>query len=70
MIANNPRLVDVGSEANRQRASKAGRQQAVLARLALATLQAQRPAARRERWIRALQHRISSPDETLASARP
>ena len=66
MITNNPRLADVGSEANRQRASQAGRQQAVLARLALAALQAQRPAAHRDRWIRALQHRISNPDGALA----
>ena len=29
MIANNARLTDVGSDANRQRASRAGRQQAV-----------------------------------------
>ena len=61
MITNNPRLTDVGSEANRQRARQAGRQQAVLARMALAALQSQRPAARRQRWIRALQHRINNP---------
>ena len=66
MIANNPRLIDVGSEANRQRAIAAGRQQAVLARMALAALQSQRPAAHRDRWIRALQHRISNPDGALA----
>ena len=66
MITNNPRLTDVGSEANRQRARPAGRQQAVLARMALAALQSQRPAARRQRWIRALQHRISNPDGALA----
>lgn len=66
MIANNPRLVDVGPQANRARASAAGRQQAVLARLALAALHTQRPAAHRARWIRALQHRISNPDGALA----
>jgi hypothetical protein len=48
------------------RPRQAGRQQAVLARMALAALQAQRPAARRQRWIRALQHRISNPDGALA----
>jgi hypothetical protein len=36
VIATNARLADINSEANRQRASQAGRQQAVLARLALA----------------------------------
>jgi hypothetical protein len=36
VITNNPRLTDVGSEANRQRARQAGRQQAVLARMAAA----------------------------------
>uniref|UniRef100_A0A5Q5BSS9 Uncharacterized protein n=2 Tax=unclassified Mycobacterium TaxID=2642494 RepID=A0A5Q5BSS9_MYCSS len=72
MIANNPRLADLGSEANRQRAAEAGRQQAVLARLALLALQAlqalqaQRPAAHRQRWMHALQHRISNPDKALA----
>ena len=66
MITNNPRLTDVGSEANRQRARQAGRQQAVLARMALAALQSQRPGARRQRWIRALQHRISNPDGAFA----
>ena len=66
MIANNPRLTDVGSAANRQRAIAAGRQQAVLARMALAALQSQRPAAHRDRGIRALQHRISNPDGALA----
>ena len=66
MIANSPRLADMNSEANRQRASAAGRQQAVLARLALAALHTQRPAAHRDRWIRALQHRISNPDGALA----
>ena len=62
----NSLLTDLGSEANRQRARQAGRQQAVLARMALAALQAQRPAARRQWWIRALQHRISNPDGALA----
>lgn len=66
MIANNPRLADVGSHANRQRASQAGRQQAVLARLAMDGLQRQRPTVHRDRWIRALQHRISNPDAALA----
>lgn len=66
VIANNPRLTDHGSEANRLRAARAGRQQAALARLALRALQAQRPAAHRDRWIRALQHRISNPEAALA----
>ena len=67
MIITNPRLVDLGSEANRQRARQAGHQQAVLARLALAVLQSQsRPSAHRGRWIQALQHRISDPDAALA----
>ena len=66
MITNTPRLIDVGSDANRQRARQAGRQQAVLSRIALAALQSQRPTARRQRWIRALQHRISNPDGALA----
>lgn len=66
VIANNPRLFDLGSEANRQRASEAGRQQAALARLALRALQAQRPTPHRDRWITALQHRISNPDAALA----
>ncbi|OFJ52187.1 hypothetical protein BEL07_18895 [Mycolicibacterium grossiae] len=66
MIANNPRLFDLGSEANRQRSSEAGRQQAELARLAVRALQAQPPAAHRDRWIQALQHRISNPDAALA----
>lgn len=66
MSTNNPRLAAVGSEANRQRALQAGRTQAALARIALAALQAQRPNARRGRWITALQHRISNPDATLA----
>lgn len=66
VIANNPRLTDHGSEANRLRAAEAGRQQAVLARLAVRALQAQRPAPHRDRWIRALQHRISNPDGALA----
>ena len=34
--------------------------------MALAALQSQRPAARRQRWIRALQHRINNPDGALA----
>jgi DNA-binding transcriptional regulator WhiA len=66
MIAHQPRLADMNSAANRQRASQAGRQQAVLARLALAALQTQRPTAHRDRWIRALQHRISNADGALA----
>ena len=57
----------MNSEANRQRASQAGRQQAVLARLALAVLEAEtRPSTHRAGWIRALQHRISNPDDALA----
>lgn len=66
MITNTPRLIDVGSDANRQRARQAGLQQAVLSRIALAALQSQRPTAHRDRWIRALQHRISNPDGVLA----
>jgi len=65
VITNTPRLIDVGSDANRQRARQ-GRQQAVLSRIALAALQSQRPTAHRDRWIRALQHRISNPDGVLA----
>ena len=37
-----------------------------LSRMALAALQSQGPAARRDRWIRALQHRISNPYGALA----
>ena len=66
MIANNPRLADVGSQNNRQKAAAAGRTQAVLARIALERLQSQRPSAHRDRWIQALQHRISNPDGALA----
>ncbi len=66
MSTNNPRLAAVGSEANRQRAIQAGRTQAVLARIALSALHAQPPSAHRDRWITALQHRISNPDATLA----
>ena len=66
MIANNPRLADVGSQNNRQKAAAAGRTQAVLARIALERLQSQRPSAHRDRWIQALQHRISNPDRALA----
>lgn len=66
MTSTNPRLADTNSDANRRRASQAGHQQAVLARLALAALHAQRPAAHRDRWIQALQHRISNPDGALA----
>ena len=66
MIANNPHLADLGSQANRQRATAAGRQQAVLARMALETLRAQRPSVHRQRWMDALQHRISNPDKALA----
>lgn len=66
VIANNPRLTDHGSEANRLRAAQAGRQQAVLARLAVRALQAQRPALHRDRWITALRHRISNPEAALA----
>ncbi|MDO2396062.1 helix-turn-helix domain-containing protein [Mycobacterium avium subsp. hominissuis] len=66
MIANNPRLAAVGSEANQQRARQAGRTQAVLARIAVEALQAQRPSVHRDRWITALQHRISNPDAALA----
>ena len=66
MIANNPRLAEVGSQNKRQKAAAAGRTQAVLARIALETLQGQRPSAHRDRWIRALKHRISNPDGALA----
>ena len=48
MIANTPRMIDVGSEANRQRARQAGRQQAVLSRKALAALN---PSGRRRAGI-------------------
>jgi DNA-binding transcriptional regulator WhiA len=66
VITNTPRLIDVGSDANRQRARQAGLQQAVLSRIALAALQSQRPTAHPDRWIRAPQHRISNPDGALA----
>lgn len=66
VIANNPRLNDLGSQNNRQRAAQAGRQQAALARLAVRALQAQRPTPHRDRWITALQHRISNPEAALA----
>lgn len=66
MIANNPRLADVGSQANRDKAAAAGRTQAVLARRALERLRRQRPSAHRDRWIEALEHRISNPDGSLA----
>jgi hypothetical protein len=66
VITNQPRLADLNSEASRQRTSQAGHQKAVLARLALATLHAQRRNAHRDRWIRALQHRISNADGALA----
>ena len=67
MIANNPRLADVGSAANRRRASEAGRRQAALARQALAALKAQTPTvAHQQRWMRALQHRVDNPDSALA----
>ena len=49
MIANNPRLAEVGSQNNRQKAAAAGRTQAVLARIALETLQGQRPSTHRNR---------------------
>ena len=65
MIANNPHLADLGSQANRQRATAAGRQQAVLARMALEALRAQRPSAHRQRWMDALQHRISNPERDV-----
>ena len=65
-MANNALLTDLGSEANRQRAIQAGRQQAVLARLALETLQSERPSVYRDRWIRALKNRIGNPDGALA----
>ena len=66
MIANSPRLVDLGSEVNRQGAAEAGRQQAVLARLASEALQNQRPSPHHQRWMHALQQRISNPDKALA----
>jgi WhiA C-terminal HTH domain len=67
VIAHNPRLADVGLAANRRRASQTGQQQAALARQALRALQAQtRPTPYRDRWMRALQHRIDNPDAALA----
>lgn len=66
MIANNPRLAEVGSQNNQQKAAAAGRAQAAMARIAMDKLLAQRPSAHRDRWIAALLHRISSPNSSLA----
>jgi DNA-binding transcriptional regulator WhiA len=65
VIANNPQLARVGSEANRQRAIEAGRAQAALARIALDTLRSHRPAVHLGRWIDALEQRIGNPEATL-----
>lgn len=67
MMANNPRWSEVAADANQARAAASGRQQADLARRALAVLQEQTPAAAHvQRWIEALQHRIDHPDAALA----
>lgn len=66
MIANNPRLDEHSTQNNRRRAAEAGRQQAVLARIALRALQDQPPAPHHDRWIVALRHRIDNPDGALA----
>ena len=65
-MANNARLVDLGVAANLRRASAAGRRQAVLAAQALAVLGSHPPAAHRDRWMRALAHRVTNPEATLA----
>lgn len=65
-MTRNPRLADVGMQANLLKASAAGHTQARRALLALAVLREQRPSAHRDRWIRALQQRIDNPDGTLA----
>ncbi len=65
MMANNPRWTEVSADANQARARQAGRQQAVLARMALEVLQ-QRSGAHVPRWIQALQQRVDHPDGTLA----
>ena len=64
-MANNPRWAQVSAEANASRASQAAREQAALARKALAALQTQH-GAHVARWIEALQHRIEHPEATLA----
>ncbi|MCH9732009.1 MAG: hypothetical protein K0U84_20440 [Actinomycetia bacterium] len=68
MIANDAAPRKLGSAANRARAATAGRQQARLARQALAQLQSDTTTtgAHRTRWIHALEHRISNPDSALA----
>lgn len=66
VMANNPRWAEVSAGANASRASQAGREQAALARKALAVLQTQ-AGPHVERWIEALQHRIERPDATLAA---
>lgn len=67
MMANNPRWAEVSADANQARASQAGRQQAVLARMALEVLQTQaRPGTHVTRWVQALQHRIDHPGASLA----
>lgn len=66
-MANNPRWAEVTAKTNQARASRAGRQQAVLARIALEVLHEQaRPGVHVARWIQALEHRIAHPDTTLA----
>ncbi|QFS94554.1 Putative sporulation transcription regulator WhiA (plasmid) [Mycobacterium sp. THAF192] len=66
-MANNPRWAEVSADANQARARAAGHQQAELARAALEVLQAQqRPGLHAQRWVQALQCRISHPDATLA----
>jgi DNA-binding transcriptional regulator WhiA len=67
MMANNPRWAEVSADTNQARASQAGRQQAVLARRAVAVLAAQaQTGVHVQRWIQALQLRIDHPDSTLA----
>lgn len=66
-MANNPRWAELGADANAERASNAGRQQAALARRALAVLAGQvQGGVHVQRWIAALEHRIANPHESLA----
>lgn len=65
-MANNPRWAELSADANAERASHAGRQQASLARRAVAVLAGQQAEAHVQRWIAALEHRIANPGGSLA----
>lgn len=66
-MANNPRWIEVGAEANRRRARQAARRQSVLAQQALDLLRAEhRRAEHHPRWIQALEHRVNHPEAPLA----